>query len=338
MPTHKIKNLTGPGETTRFGMEATDLGVPVRMPDGRLLFIFGDTFKGARVGAGDWRSPVGLISSTRNLADGVTFSSAAGADPNTARQLVPYTHNTLINGKMVSTVLPTDVLVIGKTIYLHVMVCQGLGNVLWTEIWASRDNARTWTKAGRDIPGDTWNGRFQMRTWERGGDGWVYVFSTGFQRDKGLILSRVLEGRVTEPDAYEPWGYKNNRWAWGNEPTDVLTGRFGELNLRRIENRWVLSFFDAEHYRIDSLVLSSPTANLFTAPRSTVFRGGAWGGENDATGIVAQLYGGYVIPGSTLKNCHFVVSQWNTQTNWPYRCMQFAADLSSSAVRPPAPQ
>ncbi len=323
--TEKIKNLTGPGETTRFGMEATDLGIPVRMPDGKLLFIFGDTFKEARVGAGDWRSPVGLISVTKNLDEGVTFSSAAGTDPGYARQLLPYTHGATVNGKIVGTVLPTDSLVIGKRIYLHVMVCQELGKVHWTEIHVSEDNGRTWRHTGTNIPGDKWDGRFQMITWETGDDGFVYVYSTGFQRDKGIILSRVPKGKITDPDAYEPWGVSKNRRGWGNDPTEILAGRFGELNLRRIEDRWILTFFDAGRYRIDSLVFQTPTADLLAAPRTTVCQGGAWDGESDT--VVAQLYGGYMIPGSTLRNFHVVVSQWNTQKGWPYRCLQFRTDL-----------
>src|SRR5690606_28533785 len=90
--TVKVKDLTGPGITTRFSMDATDLGIPIRTRDGT-LFIFGDTFKEARVGGGDWRSPVGLFSTTTNLNAGVTWVRAAGPNPNYASQLLPYVHN-----------------------------------------------------------------------------------------------------------------------------------------------------------------------------------------------------------------------------------------------------
>jgi hypothetical protein len=325
--TKKIKNLTGPGETTRFGMEATDLGIPVRMPDGRVLFIFGDTFKEARVGGGDWRSPVGLISNTKNLDEGVTFSSAAGADPFYAQQLLPYSHGAIVNGRTVSTVLPTDAIVIENKIYLHVIVCQELGKVHWTEIHVSEDNGKSWKRDGKTIPAQKWGGKFQVVTWESGDDGYVYCYSTGFQRDQGVIASRVPRGRITDHNAYEPWGKKENRWAWGNDPTEILAGRFGELNLRKIENRWVLTFFDAGRYRIDSLVFHSPTSNLSDASLNTICYGGAWGRESDT--VIAQLYGGYVIPGSTLKNLHVVISQWNTRDGWPYRSMQFRTTLAS---------
>ncbi|MGH4019170.1 MAG: DUF4185 domain-containing protein, partial [Pseudonocardiaceae bacterium] len=57
----KIKNLTGPGHTDRFGVGGTDLGVTVTAPDGRLVSVFGDTFEKAGVGGPGWRSPVVLF-------------------------------------------------------------------------------------------------------------------------------------------------------------------------------------------------------------------------------------------------------------------------------------
>ena len=59
-----------------------------------------------------------------------------------------------------------------------------------------------------------------------------------------------------------------------------------------------------------------------------------WEDEDHAAGRVAQLYGGYVIPGSTWADLHLVVSQWNTRTNWPYKSMHFRTDLS--CLRPAA--
>ena len=51
----KLTDLTGPGITDRFGMRCADLGASVQAPDGHLVSVFGDTFSGDRVGAGQWR-------------------------------------------------------------------------------------------------------------------------------------------------------------------------------------------------------------------------------------------------------------------------------------------
>ena len=94
--------------------------------------------------------------------------------------------------------------------------------------------------------------------------------------------------------AWETWGLTADGWGWGRPPTVVLPGRFGELSLRRVEDRWVLVMFDDGNYRMDVLVLDSPVADLHTAPRATVLQGVGWDDEDHAAGRVAQLYGGYV--------------------------------------------
>ena len=138
-------------------------------------------------------------------------------------------------------------------------------------------------------------------------------------------MYRVPEDRLLDRAAYEPWGFANGAWAWGNPATPVLDGKFGELCLRRVENRWVLSWFDAGNYAISIKVFDSPTANLYEAKTYTPIRGGDWGAETDTT--VAQLYGGYIHPDSTLHDLHLIVSQWKTATNWPYRAMHFVTGV-----------
>jgi hypothetical protein len=113
----------------------------------------------------------------------------------------------------------------------------------------------------------------------------------------------------------------------------VLPGAFGEMSLRRVPDAdgrewWLLVVFDAGNYRMDAYLLEHPTANLYAAPRATLVHGSGWDDEDHDAGRVAQLYGGYTLPGSTLDDLHVVVSQWNTGTNWPYRSMQFRADIS----------
>ena len=310
----KIKDLTGPGITTAYRMEATDLGIPVRTPDGRILFVFGDTFENARVGDGWWRSPVGLYSTTTDLNAGITWSGAVGGD--VAQQFWEYEHD----NPEFSTVLPSDVVTVGTTMYLHVMVNKGLGNVVWTEIWRSDDSGESWQHTGATFDPTLHGGMFQLWSWAAGDDGFVYVYSTGFQRDKPIILHRVPVEHIADPGAYEPWGYRDGAWAWGNPPTPILEGAFGELCLRPMAGKWVLTWFNAGDYRIDGMLMDTPTSNLYEAYRQPLIYGGQWGNEDDAH--VAQLYGGYIIPGSTLDELHLSVSQWNTTENWPYRVMQ----------------
>ncbi len=320
---HKVKDLTGPGVTDRFGIGGTDLGVMTTAPDGRIVSVFGDTFERPGVGGPGWRSPVVLFADATTATGGVGWTGSIGPD-SYAGQALPYEHDTVIHGRHVSTVIPTDLITVGGTMYLHVMVCQGIGNVHWTEVHSSVDNGETWQHTGTTWPGDLHGGLFQMLTWGLGDDGFVYAFTTGFRRDQGLLLHRVPADRLTDPGAWEGWGFRDGVWAWGNPPTVALTGAYGELCLRPVGGRWLLSLFNAGDYRIDVLNMDVPTANLYETPRATAVHGSAWDGEDHARGHVAQLYGGYIVPGSTLDDLHLVVSQWNTEHNWPYKAMQFA--------------
>ncbi|MEU6054901.1 DUF4185 domain-containing protein [Streptomyces xanthochromogenes] len=334
----KVGDLTGPGITTPFRMEAADLGIPVRAPDGHLLFVFGDTFEEARVGGGWWRSPVALRGraslsgelgcGASGLGGGVAWTAAVGG--RYAQQLRPYSPG----GPAVSTVLPTDVITLGGDMYLHVAVHQGFGNVRWSEIWCSRDSGETWHPTAARFPGALHGGMFQLLTWALADDGYVYVLSTGFQRDKPALLHRVRADRITDPSAYRPWGRGAAGWAWGNPPTPVLDGRVGEMCLRPLDGRWLLTWFDEGGYRIDALVLDAPVSVCETTAedRVTLIRGTAWGREDDAH--VAQLYGGYVIPGSTLDDLHLTVSQWNTEAGWPYRVVHFRVHGLTAVHRP----
>ncbi|MEU3229193.1 DUF4185 domain-containing protein [Nocardiopsis alba] len=309
----KMGDLTGPGLTTRFRMEATDLGIPARTPDGRLLFVFGDSFENAVVGGGWWRSPTALYSTTTDPNHGIEWSGAVGGEA--AQQLWPYDHD----NPVFTTVLPSDVITIGDTMYLHAMVNNGLGNVVWTEIWRSDDSGATWQHTGAHFDADLHGGLFQLLTWAEGDDGYVYVYSTAFTRSRPIILHRVPAAAITDPAAYEPWGYLDGAWGWGRPPTPVLEGAFGEMCLRPIDGKWALTWFNAGDYRIDGIIADTPTSNLYTAHRRTLIHGGRWGEEDDSH--VAQLYGGYIIPGSTLEDLHLTVSQWNTEHNWPYKVM-----------------
>lgn len=339
----KVADLTGPGITDRFGVGGTDLGTTTTGPDGRLVSVFGDTFASPRVGGRGWRSPVVLFGDPASVPTGLRFTGPAGRRRllrrGWARQAVRYVHQVpqRYRGRWhrVTTVLPTDVIRVDDVLFLHVMVCRELGRVHWTEVHASRDGGETWRPTGARWPGDHHDGLFQMLTWERGDDGWVYAFTTGFQRAHGLVLHRVRPDRLTEPAAWESWGFTpDDGWAWGRPPTVALPGAFGELSLRRVPapdgpDRWLLAVFDAAAYRIDVLDLDSPLADLHTARRVTVLRGCDWADEDHAAGRVAQLYGGYVLPGSRLDDVHLVVSQWHTARGWPYRAMQFRVDLTA---------
>ena len=339
----KVRDLTGTEHTGQWDIGGTDLGAMTTMPNGELLAVFGDTFSQDTVGGPGWRSPVGLIGQVDDQGV-IQWDRAAGPDPNSAQKFWEYDQG----GAAFSTVLPSDVVTVGNAIYLHVMVNQGLGNVLWTEVWKSTDNGVTWQHLYK-IDGAEDNHGAQLWTWDVAPDeGMVYAYTTRFNRSEGIRMRRIPVDQMDTGQGWQKWGWDGEGWGWRDYSTPILEGvesgqAFGEMSLRRLESgHWVLVNFDASPqggYDIDVRVLNHPTDNLYTAPLHTPLVGSSWAGEDHAQGRVAQLYGGYVVPGSQLgvtDGFSLVVSQWNTGTNWPYKSMQFTGTIPAPGG--PAPE
>ncbi|WP_235690209.1 DUF4185 domain-containing protein [Mycolicibacterium gadium] len=341
----KVVDLTGPGLTERWGVTCADLGASVVAPNGKLVSVFGDTFSGRKVGEGDWRSPVVLIG-TGDADHEIVYERAGGADPDYARQLWHYIHDDASTGWTrggVSTVIPSDLLRVDDSIYLHAIVNRGFGNVAWTEIWRSDDSGVSWAPMGRQakFPAARHDGHAQCWSWDFDpDDGWVYVVATGFQRDKGIILMRVRPSNIGDRTRYASWGLAGGHWRWGEVATPItpVGEKWGELTFRRVaRGKWILGGFLASKYALGYRVVESPVANLHTTPLQTPVLGSAWHGEDHVANRVAQLYGGYVLPGSRLDiegGVGLVVSQWNTADGWPYRAMQFKAGLRDTTKTP----
>src|SRR4051812_21764801 len=98
----KVKNLTGPGHTDRFGIGGTDLGATTTAPDGRLVSIFGDTFRRPTVGGPGWRSPVALFGDPDTVHAGLEWTGSAGPG-DYAAQLIAYRRGFRIDGCKVVT-------------------------------------------------------------------------------------------------------------------------------------------------------------------------------------------------------------------------------------------
>lgn len=313
----RMGEITSPELTGHWGAGATDLGIPLIAPDGRMLTIFGDTFDGDAALVGDNRAPIALYADPdRPLAEGIAWTDAVGGD--FAHELVPY-------DLPVTTMLPGDIIRLGDTLYLWLMANHDFGNVNYTEVWTSTDSGATWQHGARMFEGGHLGGLMQQATWTYNpADDHVYVLTTGFQRDKPIILHRVFGGSILDPAAYEPWGFADGAWGWGNPPTPVLEGSFGEMCWRIIDDTWVLSWFNAGEGTIDVLLHDEPTANLHEAAHHSLIHTVPWGQETQ-TGM-AQPYGGYIVPGSTLDDLHLLVSQWKNDgsgDHWPYWTQQF---------------
>lgn len=311
----KIKNLTGPDESGRFGTPWTDLGIPVRCPDDSMLFVGGDSFGGPDVDAQqDWRAPVGLRSGSSAL-EALTIDGAVGGDH--AGGLVEKdSHPAGLPDD--ATAIPSDVFRVGDRLYMHLM----RGVIYRTErsdLWTSTDNGNTW-KCLCQWPGDLYGGQFQQKTYAVADDGFCYVLSSVFNRKTptGLLLHRVNQLAIGRSDAYEPWGFVDGVWDWGNPPTTILGWRFlGEICFRAIDGKYAFTFLDNANATIRCQVFDTPLADLTKTPEQTMIVNGT----PETGAVVRRPYGGFIIPGSTLDDFHIVVSQWFDKVN--YRVMQY---------------
>ena len=185
----------------------------------------------------------------------------------------------------------------------------------------------TWVSTGLSWPGGHLGGMFQMLTWELGPDGYVYALTTGFQRDKGLLLQRVPADHLLDAAAWEGWGFADGAWGWGNPPTLVLPGAFGELSLRRVGDMWWLCAFDAGNDRITSSrcpVDRRPTSPPPSASRSSRAAGGA----RRTTSAVA--WPSSTPPTSCPPPCpeEMHLAPAGHERDWPYRAMHFRARIA----------
>jgi len=95
----------------------------------------------------------------------------------------------------------------------------------------------------------------------------------------------------------------------------------------------VLSYFNASTGNMEVRVADDPTS-LDTAPVTTVVQHDDWPDPAESLpppedNRLAQPYGGYISPGSTLDELRVFVSQWHNadpRARAPYRVIQFAVN------------
>jgi hypothetical protein len=163
--------------------------------------------------------------------------------------------------------------------------------------------------------------------------GWVYIVANNFDRTGPVTLYRVAPQRFTDRAQWQGWSnLPGPRGGWNRPPTPLWTDRVGEMSVEQIDGKTVLSYFNASNGNMEIRVADDPTS-LGTAPVTTVVRAYAWPDPADSLpppddNQLAQPYGGYISPGSTLDEVRVFVSQWNTgsRDRAPYRVLQFAVN------------
>ncbi|MBX7431167.1 DUF4185 domain-containing protein [Mycobacterium sp. Y57] len=312
--------------TADYGIGATDLCEFMEFPSG-ILQVCGDSFAGQGVGYGGWYSPIALHVVGDSLDDpgGVRYDGVTGVTtPLLAEPTAPDTSQ-----------LPAGVIEINRENYMMVTTTENLTPQTSRLVKALPGQGNWPTIAGSERPADYAGGRqtqisgyYDPIPTAESPSGWVYIVANNFDRSGPVVLYRAAPESFTDRASWQGWTGSG----WGDEPVPLWTDRVGEMSVRQIDGTTVLSYFNASTGNMEVRVADDPTA-LGTAPVTTVVFASDWPDPAEhlpppEDNRLAQPYGGYISPGSTIDVVRVFVSQWNTMPRGgtPYRVIQFAVN------------
>ncbi len=313
--------------TVEHGIGATDLCEFMEFPE-QVLQVCGDSFRGQGVGFGGWFSPIALHVQSDSLDDaaGVQYTGVTGlTTPLLADPAPPGVSQ-----------LPAGVIEVNRENYLLVTSTKELRPQTSSLVKAVPVHGNWVTVAGSERNADYAGGRqsqisgyYDPIPAPDSDRGWIYILANNFDRSAPAVLYRVAPQSVTDRSAWQGW---SDTQGWGAEPTPLWGDQIGEMSVRQIDGRTVLSYFNASTGNMEMRVATDPTG-LGVAPVTTVVVASDWPDPveelpHPGVNTLAQPYGGYISPGSTLDAVRVFVSQWNTTRHGitPYRVIQFAVN------------
>jgi hypothetical protein len=326
----RIGPTAGTGTATKdYGIGATDLCEFVEFP-AQLLQVCGDSFAGQGVGFGGWYSPIALQVDTSSVDDpaGVRYTGVTGTGTPLLADPTPPGDSQL----------PAGVVQINRRNYLMVTTTKNLMPVTSRLVAAEPARAGWKTVAGTPRDGSFQDGAqtqisgyYDPIPTPDSQTGWVYIVANSFTRDHPVVLYRATPQTFTDRSKWQGWAAGPDG-GWGKRPTPLWPDQVGEMCVRQIDGKTVLSYFNASTGNMEVRVANDPTS-LGTAPVTTVVQHDEWPEPAESLpppndNRLAQPYGGYISPGSTLDELRIFVSQWDTRARVtaPYRVIQFAVN------------
>jgi hypothetical protein len=326
----RIGPTAGTGTPTGdYGIGATDLCEFVEFP-AELLQVCGDSFAGQGVGFGGWYAPVALRVDTSSVDDpgGVRYTGVTGiSNPLLADPAPPGVSQ-----------LPAGVVQINRRNYLMVTTTKNLEPQTSRLVTAEPARAGWQTIPGSKRPASYQGGSqtqisgfYDPIPTPDSPSGWVYIVADSFTRRDPVLLYRATPQTFTDRSRWQGWA-AGTGGGWGKPPTPLWPDAVGELCIRQIDGKAVLSYFNAVTGNMEVRVADDP-AGLGDAPVTTVVQHDEWPDPAESLpppydNRLAQPYGGYISPGSTLDELRIFVSQWDTRARVaaPYRVIQFAVN------------
>jgi hypothetical protein len=327
----RIGPTAGTGTPTRdYGIGATDLCVFVEFPTD-VVQVCGDSFAGEGVGFGGYYSPVALRVDTSSVDDpaGVRYTGVTGVTQPLLADPTPVS----------ASQLPAGVVQINRQSYLLVTTTKELvpqnsrlvkaepTHGLWQTLPGSVREAGY--AGGRQ---SQISGYYDPIPTAESPKGWVYIVSDNFDRSQPAVLYRVAPENFADRSRWQGWA-SDSGGGWNKPATPLWDDLVGEMSFKQIDGKAVLSYFNASTGNMEVRVADDPTS-LGTAPVTTVVQHDDWPDPAESLpppedNRLAQPYGGYISPGSTLDELRVFVSQWHNtdpRARAPYRVIQFAVN------------
>lgn len=322
----RLGPVAGTGTATGdYGIGATDLCEFMEFPS-RMLQVCGDSFAGQGVGFGTWYSPVALHVDPDSIRTELRVTGVTGTSaPLLADPKPPGTSQ-----------LPAGIVSINRENYLLVTTTRNLrpDSSRLVKADAAQANWPTVPKSKRDASyaggaQSQISGYYDPVPTRDSQSGWVYIVADNFDRSSPVFLYRVPPADFPDRSRWQGWSAARG---WGHVPTPLWGDAAGELSVRQIDGKTVLSYFNAATGNMEVRVADDPT-QLGAAPVTTVVVASSWPDAPEDLpapddNSLAQPYGGYISPASSLDDLRVLVSQWHTAPadNAPYRVIQFAVN------------
>ena len=220
-----------------------------------------------------------------------------------------------------STLIPSDVINVDGTLYLHGTFHAPFGNVVSSNVWKSDNGGSTWEEIS-STRGNHMGGMTQLISWDQGPDGYIYATTTKFGRESPVYLWRFTPEDIDSPGNWEAYSAQIDDWTDQAEPILESGVKAGEMCLRYIDGHWVLVMFNEDNHDVEVRISETLERDWDDVRAVKIARNGSW--DNKQTPLNwSQPYGGYIVPGSHLDDMDIVVSQWNTSDNSRYTATQF---------------
>jgi hypothetical protein len=295
--------------TGALGAGAVDL---CEISPGGQVALGGDTFSGNAAFSGAWSASMALHVRPGTLnSNPIQFDGSFGQGSSLYDQPPPPGGSQLPAGTI--QVFGIDYALVARTVNLQ---------PIDTRLVQIDPNGPGWTTVPGSLRDGNWqDGNETQISGYQAPDGWVYIVADGFARDHSVWLYHCHAETFTDRNTWWAWGMIDGGpdWGWNVAPTPLSGDRFGELSLRLIEGKSVLSGFNWSTGNVEVRVADDVTQVLAPGTPVTVVA---------TQETLPQNYGGYIVPGSTLDQAIILVSQWNTATNDPYNVQEFVVNLN----------